>query len=172
MLRLLGILCLSFGCMGFGWSFKDRLKRGLEEAYQARQMFLLLQNEIVYSRASLPEACFRAAGRIPEPYRGAFLKIHEEMSANHGTAFDAVWRGQMKECVRKLALSGEEKGWLLELGNCVGFMDGRMQAQILEQYARRLELSIEKQEREMADKSKVIMCLSVMGGLMVVVVLI
>lgn len=93
------------------------------------------------------------------------------MSANNGVAFDTVWKRQMEECAKGLSLPAEEKGWLLELGACVGFMDSRTQAQMLEQYIRRLDLSIEKQEREMADKGKVILCLSVMGGLMVAIIL-
>ena len=171
MLRLIGIFCLSIGCMGVGWSWKDRLKKRLEESYQARQALMLFQNEIMYSRAPLPEACLQLAGRIPEPYRTAFLRIHKEMSANNGVAFDTVWKRQMEECAKGLSLPAEEKGWLLELGACVGFMDSRTQAQMLEQYIRRLDLSIEKQEREMADKGKVILCLSVMGGLMVAIIL-
>ena len=172
MLRLLGIFCLSAGCMGLGWSFRDRLKKSLEEQYQIRQMLKMLQNEIVYSRAPLPEACLRIAGRMPEPYREAFMGIHKEMAAGHGTAFGVVWRKRMEACAGQLALPAEEKARLLEVGSCVGFMDGQMQAQALEQHIHRLELSIEKQEKEMADKSKVIMSLGVMGGLLIVIIFI
>ena len=54
----------------------------------------------------------------------------------------------------------------------MGFMDGQVQAQMLEQHIRRLELSIERQEKEMVNKSRVIMSLSVMGGFMLAVILI
>lgn len=172
MLRLLGIFCLSIGCAGLGWSMKDRLKKGLEELYQVRQILKMMQSEITYSRASLPEACLRLAGRAPEPYREALEGIHEEMLANKGTTFDAIWRRQMERCTRRLVLHAEEKRRLLEFGSCVGFMDGQMQAQMLEQYIHRLELSIERQEKDMANKSKVIMSLSIMGGLMIAVILI
>lgn len=172
MLRFLGILCLSAGCAGLGWSWRERLKQGLEESYQAGQMLKMLQSEIVYSKAPLPEACLRIAGKLPEPYREAFLGIHKEMTANYGTTFDVVWRRHMESCTGKLALPAEEKKRLLGLGGHVGFMDGQMQAQMLEQSIRRLELSIERQEKEIKDKGKVIMSLSVMGGFLIALILI
>ena len=161
MLRLLGIAFLSAGCMGLGWSLKERLKKSLEEMYQIRQIIQTMQNEIIYSRAPLPE-----------PYRKAFAGIHKEMGENRGTPFGTVWKRQMEDCVCGLVLPAEEKARLVELGGSAGFMDGGMQAQVLEQYIRRLDLSIGKQEKEMADKSRVIMSLSVMGGLLIAVILV
>ena len=78
----------------------------------------------------------------------------------------------MEKCTGSSALPAEEKKRLLELGNCVGFMDGQMQAHILEQQIRRLELSIGKQEKEMADKGRVIMSLSIMGGVIIGIIFI
>ncbi len=172
MLRLLGIACLTVGCTGLGWCWKDRLKKGLEEQYQVWRILKMMENEITYSRAPLPEACLRIAARVQEPYREAFAGIHREMTANCGAAFDTVWRGQMEKCTGSSALPAEEKKRLLELGNCVGFMDGQMQAHILEQQIRRLELSIGKQEKEMADKGRVIMSLSIMGGVIIGIIFI
>lgn len=77
----------------------------------------------------------------------------------------------MEKCTVRSALPAEEKKRLLELGNCVGFMDGQMQAQMLEQQIRRLELSVGKQEKELADKGRVIMSLSIMGGVMIGIIL-
>lgn len=94
------------------------------------------------------------------------------MSENRGTPFGTVWKCRMEECVCGLVLPVEEKARLVELGGSAGFMDGGMQAQVLEQYIRRLDLSIGKQEKEMADKSRVIMSLSVMGGLLIAVILV
>lgn len=172
MLRLVGILLLSAGCIGIGWSWRERLKKGLEELYEVCRILKMLQNEIVYSRAPLPEACLRVAGRSPEPYRDAFLEIHREMLANRGETFDEVWRRQMEACAGRLAVPEEEKRRLMEFGSYVGFLDGQMQAQMLDQHIQRLGRSIERQEKEMGNKGRVIMSLSVMGGLMLAIILI
>lgn len=172
MLRLLGILLLSAGCMGIGWSWKERLKKGLEESYEVWQILKMFQSEIIYSHAPMPEACLRIAGRVPEPYREAFFEVYKEMLANHGITFAEVWKRQMEGCTGKLVMPAEEKKRFLEFGSCAGFMDGQVQAQMLEQHIRRLELSIDRQEKEMVNKSRVIMSLSVMGGFMIAVLLI
>lgn len=155
-----------------GWSVRDRLKGKLNDLYQIREMFKMLQNEIIYSRAALPEACRHIGERVNKPYAEAFKSIHEEMIANSGQSFCLVWKKHMGKCLQEITVSGEDKKILLEFGNCIGFMDGTMQAQAVEQYMHRLNLSIEKMEKEMADKCKVIMSLSVMGGLMLAIILI
>ena len=68
MLRLVGALFLVIGSVGMGAWIKERLKGKLEEVYQIRHIFQLFQNEIIYSRASLPEACLRISGQVKEPY--------------------------------------------------------------------------------------------------------
>ncbi len=59
MFRLIGVLLLMAGGIGIGWSVKERLKKNLEDLYRMKQILHMLQNEIEYSRAPLPEACAR-----------------------------------------------------------------------------------------------------------------
>ena len=51
-------------------------------------------------------------------------------------------------------------------------IDEKMQADAIEQYMHNLDLSVKKLEEDMANKSKVIMSLSIMGGLLVAIILI
>ena len=46
-----------------------------------------------------------------------------------------------------------------------------MQAEAVEQYIHKLNISIEKMEKDMWNKYKVIMSLSIMGGLMLAIML-
>ena len=104
MLRLVGVLLLMAGSIGLGWSIKEKWKASLEVLYQMRQIFEMLQNEIAYSRASLPEACGRIGGRVEEPYRGAFISIRHEMLANRGLPFFTIWKEEMEECMKMPSL--------------------------------------------------------------------
>ena len=66
MFRLIGVLLLMTGSIGVGWSVKERLKRNLEDLYRMKQILHMLQNEIEYSRAPLPEALRYGSGtRFP-----------------------------------------------------------------------------------------------------------
>ncbi|WP_342759759.1 stage III sporulation protein AB [Kineothrix sedimenti] len=172
MLRLIGIIFLVGGSFGLGLSMKNRMKDNLNALYQVQQIFKMLQNEITYSKAPLPEACRRIGSRIKEPYGRAFHDIYEKMLLNSGCSFSEIWKECMKKCLKGTALSEEEKRVCLDFADCAGYMDGKMQAEAIEQYLHRLELSVKKLEEDMINKSKVIMSLSVMGGLLVAIILI
>lgn len=171
MLRCIGVLLLMTGSIGIGWSVRTGLKENLNHLYQMRQIFWMFQKEIAYSKAPLPEACRKIGGRVEEPYKRAFFAIKDEMAVNYGTAFPALWEKQMEICMKEVPVSAQDKRIFLDFGNCIGYMDGTMQAEAVEQYVHKLELTIERLEKEMADKSKVIMSLSIMGGLMLAVIL-
>lgn len=172
MLRLIGIVFLMCGSFGVGWSLRTRMKDNLNALYQIRQIFKMLQNEIIYSKAPLPEACRRIGSKIKAPYKDAFEEIYEKMTVNNGCSFNDVWKQSMEKCLKGLALSEEDKKVCMDFGDCAGYMDGKMQAESIEQYMHRLDLSVKKLEEDMTNKSKVVMSLSVMGGLLVAIILI
>lgn len=172
MLRLLGILCLMTGSIGVGWTVRCGLKQSLEQLYQMRQIMKMFQSEITYSHVPLPEACRRISGQVKPPYKEAFLQIHEQMKQNAGEDFDRIWKRHIGACLKELEIHGEERRILYEFGESVGFMDGQMQVEVLEQSIYKLELAIDRQEKELANKCRVIMSLSVMGGLMIAIILI
>ncbi|NLL76771.1 MAG: hypothetical protein GX235_05940 [Clostridiales bacterium] len=172
MLRFIGIVLLMSGSFGLGWSLKNRMKENLNSLYQIQQIFKMLQNEITYSKASLPEACRRIGYKVKEPYGNAFEEIYEKMLINSGCSFSEIWKQSMKKYLNGVTLSEEEKKICLDFGDCAGYVDGKMQAQAIEQYIHRLELSVKKLEEDIINKSKVIMSLSVMGGLLITIILI
>lgn len=171
MLRLIGVLLLMTGCIGGGWSMKERLKGNLEDLYRMRQILQMFRNEMEYSKAPLPEACGRIGSRAGEPYRKAFFSIQEEMRTNNGESFLTIWERQMGRCMEGLSIAKEDKRVFLDFGSCVGFMDGKMQADAVTEYVHKLDISIKRMEEDMADKCKVITSLSIMGGLMLVIIL-
>lgn len=172
MLRLLGSICLLIGSVGVGWSWRERFKTELTQLYEMRQMFKMFQSEIIYSHVPLHEACRRIAGQVKMPYRDALVKIHENMLKNNGEAFGGIWQREMDVCMKQLTVRGEERRILYDFGESVGFMDERMQVEILEQLIYKLELAIDRKEKELANRCRVVMSLSVMGGMMVVILLI
>lgn len=171
MLRIIGIMLLTGGSAGLGWSVRNSLKERLHTLYRIRQILLMLQNEITYSRASLPEACRRVGTRLEEPFGSAFAQIYEDMLANSGCSFYTIWKRNMETCLKSSKLSGEDKRILVEFGECAGYVDGQMQGKAVEHYMHSLDLSVKKLEEDMANKSRVIMSLSVMGGLLLSIML-
>lgn len=171
MLRVVGAILLMVGCIGSGWSAKEGLKKNLDDLYQIRRIFQMFQSEMAYSRAPIPEACLRIGNRAREPYRSALFSIREEMIADYGESFLNIWNRQMKICMRKLSIAGEDKRLFLDFGGCIGYTDEKMQMQAVEQYIHKLDISIGRMEKDMANKCKVIMSLSIMGGLTLAIIL-
>lgn len=171
MYRLIGISFLMLGSIGLGCSVKNRMKERLSVLQRMLQIFKMLQNEILYSKATIPEACLRISRKTEEPFQTTFCCIYDEMLQNNGESFENVWKKNMKICLSKIPISGEDKRICLSFGSCAGFLDGRMQADALEQYMHGLTRSMEEIEKEIVNKSKVIMSLSVMGGLLAVIIL-
>lgn len=172
MLRIIGTVCILGGSMGLGWSMVGKMKERLSALYIIRQIFRMFQSEITYSKAAYPEACRRIAGKVNEPYKTAFMEIYEQMTANRGGSFQTIWKQSMERCLKALPLSEEERQACLDFGDCAGYMDGQMQAEAIGHYMHSLELAVKKLEDEMTNKSKVIMSLSAMGGLLTAIVLI
>lgn len=172
MLRLVGSICILVGCLGFGWSLRCGIRDRLSALQTILQIFKMLQNEITYSKAPLPEACRRIAGKVSEPYKTGFMEIYERMMENNGCSFCLVWKQSMEKYLKALPLSGEERKICLDFGDCAGYVDGRMQAEAIGHYMHNLELSVKELEEDMKNKSKVIMSLSVMGGMLVTIILI
>ena len=77
----------------------------------------------------------------------------------------------MNICMRKLSIAGEDKRLFLDFGSCIGYADEKMQIQAVEQYIYKLDISIKRMEKDMTDKCKVVMSLSIMGGLVLAIIL-
>lgn len=172
MLRLIGIFCLMLGCIGMGCSIRERMKRRLEQLYQIRQMMKMFQSEISYSHVPWPEACRRISRQVEAPYREALADIYEQMRKNTGQSLAYIWKQQMEKCIRESDISKEEGRILYELGASVGFIDSQMQSELIEQLIDKLKLVINRREEELANKCRVVMSLSVMGGMMLAIILI
>lgn len=64
MLRLAGAAALVLGCSGFGWCICRDMERKAAQLKLLGRVFTLLESEIGYSRATLPEGLARVGGRL------------------------------------------------------------------------------------------------------------
>ncbi len=152
-------------------AFKKEAGGHVQELYRFRTILQMLQQEILYHKSSLPEACRRIGISSEEPYRSAFLRVHEAMCSSQGESFLQIWQKYMTECMQDVHVSAEEKRILLDLGSCAAYSDERAQAEAMDLYLHRLDLAAERLEKNLADKEKVIMSMSIMGGLLLSVIL-
>lgn len=171
MLKLAGILCIIIGCTGMGFAYKRQFEERLWHLRRMKQVFALMSGSIRYGKATLPESCLQAAQKSEEPYRTALQEIYRMMKENKGLPFSLVWKREMEKTVRTLPVSGKEKELFLNFGTG-GYMDNRMQQQSIAQYTEELEQYIRETEKQIREKSKVAVCLGIMGGMFLTIVFI
>lgn len=171
MLKVAGIILLMTGSIGMGLVLKKEAGNHLQELYRFRTILQMLQNEILYHKSPLPEACRRIGSSLKDPYRSAFFRIHDEMTGHCGENFLQIWQKHMSACLKAVKVSPEEKDILLDLGSCTAYSDERAQAEAMNLYMHRLDLAADRLEKNLEQKEKLIMSMSVMGGLLLTVIL-
>lgn len=172
MFKILGMILLMIGSTGFAWSYCNGEKERITQIKNIRQMYRSLQNEILYSGASIPDLCLSMSGKAPAPYAQAFLDIYKEISKNNGSSFNIIWNDVMSYYIKETslksaALKDEEKRLLLDFPECLGYPGREAQAESLDRFIREADRISSSLEKEIADKTKVIMSFGVMGGILI-----
>lgn len=171
MLHLLGSICIIGGSTGLAFRLVQEMRQRMRGMNQMEEILALFQNEIGYSRASLPEACLSIEKRVAEPYRNALQQIRLETEQNSGAGFPDIWRDKMGAALRDVPLKKEEKEIFLSFAAGMGYSDSEMQIRVIERQKIQLAGIKERLEKSMESKAKVITSMGILGGLMLVIIL-
>lgn len=129
-------------------------------------------SEIQYGKVTLPECCKNVAERQQEPFRTTLLGIHDTMQENTGERFSKVFCHHMDICLKNQPLTKEDREAFLAFAKGESFGDGRMQLRMIERSRELLLLTVEKLEKENAEKCRLAVGLGAMSGLLLVIILI
>ncbi|MCI7813686.1 MAG: stage III sporulation protein AB [Lachnospiraceae bacterium] len=171
MLRWLGMGVILFSCSSIGVTAAQKMKKRIQNLYDLREGMMLLQGEIRYAKATLPEA-FEHAGAHAAPSCKAFFEAV-------GTQMERLETRSAKEVLVRCAkeeLSGpgflrEDLERLERLGEQLGYLDQEMQIKGLEFYIRQQQGVCEEAEREYREKARLYRYMGIIGGLFLVIVL-
>lgn len=169
MLKLAGIIMLMLGCTGLGVNKVTEEQRRIRELREIRRIVLRIQNEMVYSKRTLPEICLMLGQSAAEPYCGAFITIFRKLEENDGSILENIWKECFIRYMAELPLEEEEKNILINLTEHMGIMDETMQAADIGQSLDMITEHIAVAESEYKNKSRVIMSVSIMAGLFLVI---
>lgn len=171
MLKLIGSVLVITGALGLSLSYRQDMQKKL---YNTRCFFIvleLLESEIRYSKASLPEACRMVAQRVESPCREGLINVWKGMCDNKGLPFSMVWKQEMGRCLETISVGKKEKEEFIQFAGSCGFADNHMQLRAMERCREFLGQSIKKQEEVMENKTKVVMSMGLIGGLFLTIVL-
>ena len=170
MLKLAGSLIIVIASALYGWKIRKELQEHVE-LVGMKEMFLMLQGEISYTRTPLKEAFLQIAAQDKEPFSSFLKKAAQELEQNED-AVGIFWRRLIEQESDKFLFNSEEQSLLQRAGENFGYLDGQMQLKNLELYIEQTEVLIKKAQAELKQKQKLSGALSLMCGLFLIILLI
>lgn len=170
MLRLMGAALLTAGTAALGLGAVGRLDGRVRDLRELLAGVELLQRELGWRLAALPEGLELAAGTA-EGRTARFFRLCAE-GARHlnGRTFQQVWQEGLDEC--RFRLDAGDRELLEQLGSVLGRYDGDSQRQALEGAAARLERRQVQAAEERRRLGRVYGVLGMTAGLFLVILLI
>lgn len=171
-LKAAGCLVVIFSASGYGYCRGLEYKKHVEELEYLNRLIGQIKGEISYTRAPLGDVFSKVGRRIREPYRSWLLALSAGMEYRGSTMLADLWKRITEEHLTNLYLDQEEQRELKNLGNQMGYLDIRMQEEVLAWYCGRLDEKRKMLSEELAQKRRLCSCLGVMGGIFLAIVLI
>ena len=171
MIRILGILILITGSTGCAFSIVKERGVYLERCRMWQEVFQLMENEIAFSKSSLPEICERAGTYLSGNKKLFLDRIGRALGEDNGDTLGEVWRREAKEIFQKEPLKEEIEKEVEELGERLCFEDGDMQRKMLQDAEKYIRKHQKEQEDLNRERNKLTLCAGIMGGLLLTILL-
>lgn len=151
LLRVVGVLVILGSCRSISAMVAGNF---IERPRQLRVLQLglqVLETEISYANASLPEALETVARRVDPPVNGIFQEAGRSFLSGEGLAFGEAWDYALRKQAPLLALQKRDLEVLRGLGQVIGLSNkedqGKHLALARHQLQQEEQVSIEERER-------------------------
>ncbi|MCL2253559.1 MAG: stage III sporulation protein AB [Lachnospiraceae bacterium] len=171
MVRIIGAILLIIGTSGMAYTYCFEQRLRLRLLHKMRDIFVLIQKEMEYLKATMPEICLHLSEQN-NSLSSVFGDIYMETELNNGRSFNAIWRHHFAEKLKKEPLKEDEKNLIMLFPESLNYRDSDGQADGVKKYINELNSRINEIDAEIKNKNKVVMCLGVMSGIITVVIII
>lgn len=171
MFKLIGVMCILIGCVGWGIS---RIAEEQSKILHLRELIRIIkriQDEISYGKHTLPEICLILSEYCHPLYQPYFRRIYDQVNRSGGGCFEQVWEEQMRACMQEAPLAEEEKDILRSLMRNFGLQEEKLQAQNVGQSMDLLVRRCRQAEDAYDNRSKMLLSVSVLAGAFLVILL-
>lgn len=144
----------------------------VEELRELQKILDCLAGEISFARNTLPEAFERISEKVSSPFREYLRSAAGHMRAQTGESYDGILKKAGEMIPERCNLQQEDWELFLQTIGSLGYLDTRMQLQLLE--SGRTELAVRERELEhqLPEQKRVWQSLGILGGAFLVVILI
>jgi len=171
MIRGIASIMILTGCFGLGILHRENLNGRIRALQQLADILELLEGEVRYGRAVLPECCLRVGEQVKGGFGEALIRVFRETEEDCGIPFGEIFREIIGKQMEGLPLKREDEEAFFQFLSPAGFADGQMQERAMQLSRERLEKTKERLERESAEKGRIAVGLGAMGGLLLILIL-
>ena len=160
MLKVSGALLVFFAGWGMGnWRSRQYQQR-IKDLQILQLIISCLIGEISYARNTLPEAFSRISEKVASPFREYLQSVAKRLKEQEQTVRE------------KTSLREEDWDLFLQTLGHLGYLDAKMQIQLLESGKTELAMREEKLRHQLPEQKRVWQSLGILGGAFLVVILI
>ena len=160
MLKVSGALLVFFAGWGMGnWRSRQYQQR-IKDLQILQLIISCLIGEISYARNTLPEAFSRISEKVASPFREYLQSVAKRLKEQEQTVRE------------KTSLREEDWDLFLQTLGHLGYLDAKMQIQLLESGKTELAMQEEKLRHQLPEQKRVWQSLGILGGAFLVVILI
>lgn len=172
MLKLAGAGLILFASLVYGLQLKMKLSEHVKQLIGLKEILLMLSGEISYTKTPLGEAFWHIAAQGREPFGGVLKEVARQMETDREQGLSRIWKDTLTARRDCFYFTEEEWELLLALGENFGYLDAKMQLNHISLTIQQIDTKIVQAQGELAAKQKVYQCLSILGGLFCILILI
>lgn len=170
MLRWLAAAVIVGVCTLLGVNASGRSRQRVKALTGLISSLEIMKSEISSSLTPLPEIIKLLREQTREPAAELYRRCYELMNTRRARAFRETWRRALSES-DSLCLLDEEEQALLELGMLLGRYEPQQQSEAIDRTQKRLELFLQLEEKEQAEKSRISAALGAGAGITLAMIL-
>ena len=178
MLRVAGACLILSASSLLGVQKSRQFTKRIEQLQELQRIVLLIQGEILYKNAALPEALRSSAGKVKVPFDSFLRQTAGRADAFDGVRFSDLFETEIKEQLKGTALTKEDKEEFARFGESLGYLDVEMQKNAMKlSIIKNMSSSeigtntLEYLQKEIPQKRKLYQSLGVMGGIFLLILL-
>ena len=169
--HIAGILLIMGSTVWTGATLAAREKYRLRDLGELERGVLLLEGQIAYLSAPLPEVLESVGWKMEGAVGVIFRQAAERMACRDGVSAEEIWADVWKAGQKETFFRQEDMDALLLFGKTLGFLDKEQQKNSIRLFLRYLESAQEQGRRRLDKNGRLYYGMGVLSGLMLVTVL-
>lgn len=172
MFRIIGFLLILIATTLAGFVYGETFKKRSVELKELERALLQLENEIVYTHTTLPEAFYKVASKSKEVFKNFFSDISKLLNDNKVESVYEAFLKAIDDNRDNLNLIEEDKGIILDFAKSLGESDIEGQRNIFSLAIHNIKRNIDVAEERSKKNTKMYRYLGLCTGAMIIILLI